>query len=537
MLEDWLPADSLQPVAPTQRYLETFNKPNYGESFRLGRINSENPEERYTFAETSTAVAGHLNGQEGFFFFEESIFGEEHFNVSEGLQVWNTDFVEPTNKFSSGRSVVGIYSGSPELGFKRYSEYLYDHYAVIKGKRDPVWFSTWYPYEHEINEKLLLDVIDRMDAAGFYDTLHIDAGWQAGAPLQINPDRFPNGLAPVVDRLEASNLTLGLWINPFSRSYEALEGYTEFAEKHPEWVDWDDSQKRFCPLSGAGDYVRTRLLEIAQNWPLEAIYWDGRDWFINNCQSADKRWRTPDEEKHLMWKYYAELLQELHAIRPELRVVLWSAPANVHWLSVTDQIQLSDIDTPPILESELVRRQQMYSATYEFPYYAIWGDWYGVSYRRHWPDGLAQPLDKLKFAVVSVIGNGATQAGGSIDLSKATPEYTGFLKKLFDWRKQFARYFTQYQHILHFPDGSGVDGEAHIIKGQGFILLFNQTGDAKEVKLPIDEAGLELSPAETYIINDWSDFTVRRYLAKARPGENVTVTVPAAGYLVIGINT
>ncbi|MEI7555014.1 alpha-galactosidase [Candidatus Chlorohelix sp.] len=538
ILEDWQAIPTLEPIAPAQRFAQTFGsaEPNYDASIVKKQVNLDSLSERYFVANESNAIAALHNQKEGLYFFDESLFGDELFTNKGNLKIGNTDFVEPAKGFRSGSSVLGAWRGNLELGFKRYNEYIYNQYAVVKGKRDPVWFSTWYPYEQEINEKLLLDVIDQMQLVGFYDMLHIDAGWQLGAPLQVNPERFPNGLDPIVAKLKANNKTLGLWINPFSRSYEAQEGYNEFAAQHPKWVDKQDPKQRFCPLSGAGDYIHARMLEIARNYPLEEIYWDGRDWYISGCQSSESRWRTPDEEHHEMIKYYASLLSELRTIRPDLRVALWSAPANVHWLSVVDQVQLSDLDTPPILEGELARRQQIFQATYEYPYSSIWGDWYGVNYRRTLNQGLGQPLNILKYATISVIGNGATQAGGSLDLTKVPKEYLSFLKELFNWRKQFAEYFTVYQHVLNFPDGVNIDGAAHILNGRGFIILFNPSPNSGQVDLPLSEPSLELNAATAYTLNDWTELTEPIQMGKVKPGDTYRLTIPGYGYRIIGVN-
>lgn len=537
-LEDWKPTSQLQPLRPAARYSDTYSsgQPNYGYSVEKNAVDTSDPDKRFEAANDSTSVGVHSNQREGFYFFDESLFGQEHFNAESGLRVGNTDFVEPANAFSSGRSVFGVWQGTPDIGFKRFNEYLYNNYAVVKAKRDPVWFSTWYPYESGIYENLLLDTVDRMQSAGFYDMLHIDAGWQSGAPLSVNTERFPNGLDPIIGKLKADGKTLGLWINPFSRSYESLEGYSDFANSNPAWVDNSDPKKRFCPLSGAGDYIRNRLLDIARNWPLDEIYWDGADWNISNCLSDERGWRTPDEEYHNMIKFYAGILRDLHAIRPNLRVNIWSSPPDIHWLSVADQVQLSDIDEPPVLTSELLRRQQMYYATFNMPYPTIWGDWYGISYKRSWSDGLGLPLDIIKYATVSVIGNGAIQAGGSLDLANTPPAVIQFLNQLFSWRKQYADYFNVYQHVLGFPDGMNIDGEAHLINGKGFILLFNPTNTAKQVDLPLSEPELELKAGVYYNISNWTELSNGVSLGQARPGDKMTLTIPGYGYKIIGIN-
>ncbi len=533
IVENWNPDSNLDPLAPATRY---------SAQFATGQINFSEPDSvitsntalRYNPVSNSRALALHHNGNEGFYFFQESLFGNEDFSRSEGLHLSNADFIEPEKGFSSGRSVLGVWRGPAEVGYKRYQEYLYNNYDVVKGKKDPVWFSTWYVYEAGINQEILSGVVDRMKSAGFYDLLHIDAGWEGDAPLQPDLNKFPQGLDPIIGKLNAAGMGLGLWINPFSHGYEDIANHANFRRQHPDWVNPEGT--RLCPLSGAGDYVASRLVEIARSWPLDVLYWDGADWNPNSCQSSDRRWRTPNEEHILTLKYYASLINQLHAVRPNLRVVIWSAPPDVHWLGAADEIQLSDIAAPPLLQSELIRRQQNYYAAFEYSYAGTWGDWYGLQYQRDYSQGLGQPLNLLRYAEASMIGNNANQAGASFDLATAPPGLLDFLSQMFNFRKRFANYFTQYQHVLGFPDGASVDGEAHIINGQGFILLFNPTSNSKSLNLPLDEPGLELQPGVVYNLSDWSSFTSGQSLGTARTSSPPNLTIPAYGFKVIGVN-
>ncbi len=531
--EDWRLIPELGPLVPTPRHTATF--PGGAIDFgQYNSLNTANPGQRFSSADTSRAVGVHRNNSEGFFFFQESLFGQENFNQNSGLLLSNDDFVEPYKGFSSGKSTIGIWRGPPEIGFKRYRDYLYNYYAVVKGKKDPVWFNSWYVYEAGINQSILSGTIDRMAAAGFYDILHIDAGWEGSAPLQPDTEKFPQGLDPLIGKLRAAGLGLGLWINPFSHGYENVTSHAAFRADHPDWTNAEGT--RLCPLSGAGDYVRERLLEIARNWPLDELYWDGAEWNPNNCLSNDHRWRTYNEARILTLQYYADLVRDLHALRPNLKVIVWSAPPDIHWLGAVDQIQFSDIAEPPLLQSELVRRQQAYYTSFEQPYAATWGDWYGIQYNRSYGQSLGQPLNLLRYAEVSMLGNNANQAGASLDLANISSGLQGFLKQMFAFRKKFASYFAYYQHLLSFPDGQGLDGEAHLGNGQGFILLFNSTNTEKTINLPLDEVEFEFDAGTGYNLSDWSNLTGGQNLGQFKPGNNPVLTIPAYGYKIIGVN-
>lgn len=539
-LEDWSARPELVPLGLFQRYSNYYSngQPKFAESDKDQSVITLNPNQRFAPTQLSQQAMLHRNNKEGIFFFQESLFGEEQFKSDGTLGMGNADFVDPAAGFSSGKAVLGAWQGAPEVGLNRYNEYLYNQYAVIKNKRDPVWFSTWYIYENQINESNMLEMLGRMQSAGYYDLLHLDAGWEENAPLQVGTSskKFPNGLRPLLNKMSASNYTLGIWMNPFSGRYQDFVSYTPFYQQHPEWLHPVGATKIICPLSGAGSYVREQLLKLARETPLEEIYWDGTDWHQGNCRSAERGWSTPDQERVLTIKYFAKLLQDLRAIRPNLRVVLWSPPSDIHWLGAVEQLQLSDMYELPLGESELARRQQLYFASFYQPNSTIWGDWYGLGYRRSREEGLGAPINQLKYAEMTQLGNGATQAGGSFDLANAPAEIVKFVGKMFAFRKAFAPYFNVYQHILNFPDGQSVDGEAHLINGQGFLLLYNPTKADLKLDLPLGEPALELNPAQNYSLSDWSNLDSAQSFGTARTTDKISVTVPAVGWKIIGVN-
>jgi hypothetical protein len=144
--------------------------------------------------------------------------------------------------------------------------------------------------------------------------------------------------------------------------------------------------------------------------------------------------------------------------------------------------------------------------TFEHPYKAIWGSWYGINWHDAGDSDLSKrPMEELIHAEMSMIGNGIAQAGGGFDLKHAPAELIEFLRKLFAFRKRFAKYFDVYQHVLGFPDGKSVDGEGHIIDGSGFIILVNPTRQVQSARLPLDEPELELDATKKHELTDWSN--------------------------------
>ena len=81
-----------------------------------------------------------------------------------------------------------------------------------------------------------------------------------------------------------------------------------------------------------------------------------------------------------------------------------------------------------------------------------------------------------------------------------------------------------------------MDGEAHLINGEGFLLLYNPTNNPLTVKIPLDEPSLELDPSRNYSLSDWSNLDSGQAFGSARPQNAPTIIVPATGWKIIGIN-
>ena len=123
--------------------------------------------------------------------------------------------------------MIGAYSGAPEIGFKRYNEHLMKHWCAVDDKTLPVSWSTWLvtlegnkPLMANYDREFLLEYIDHIKEAGFFDVLHLDLGWEADYPLQVDrsevPERHQRDRARAK---EAAGLDMTYWVNPFSASY------------------------------------------------------------------------------------------------------------------------------------------------------------------------------------------------------------------------------------------------------------------------------------------------------------------------------
>ncbi|MHB9036229.1 MAG: alpha-galactosidase [Armatimonadota bacterium] len=537
--------EMVEGVAPQPRYPRTHANHQDNVHIDPDKVNTAEPERSFVFGDSSRAVLSYWGFSEGLYFFTESLTGEESFYRPTGLVMKHRDCAPLTEGLTTGAAIIGGYAGVTEIGFKRYNEHLMERWCVVRGKSIPVAWNTWFvtregnrPILSNYDRALLLDYIELIKQAGFYDLLQLDLGWEANWPLRVDSGKFPNGISEIAKRASEAGLNMGYWVNPFSCSYWR----STVEDEHPEWtvpntVSGRSSALSLCAMSGYFEYVRERFLALASEMNARSIYWDGNDWNTPECSAPNHGHRDQEELEIKARKRLAEICREAHEARPDLVIAAFSLPLDNHRLCALDQEQLADAHQFPTLQAELIQRQQMYQMTWEHPYHAIRGGWYGVNWHQAGEDNLTRrPLHELFHAEMSMIASGIPQAGGSIDLKQARPQFLEFLRKLFAFRKRFERYFDTYQHVLGFPDGKNIDGSGHIIDDSGFIVLVNPTEDDLTIKIPLAAPELELSSEKKHDLTDWSDLVSGSPLGSATPDSAPEIELAGLEVKYIGVN-
>ncbi|MFQ3548195.1 MAG: hypothetical protein SNJ70_00405 [Armatimonadota bacterium] len=537
--------EKVEGVVPKPRYPEKFPNDEDNVHGKPDQCDTSDPNIRFQFGENARAVVHYWGNNEGLFFFTKSLLGKEEFTKSEGLVMSQREYLPLKDGLTTDPADIGGYRGPAELGFKRYTEYLMDNWCVIKGKEMPVSWSTWMITlaDHKAllsnyDRDLILEYINYIKEAGFYTTLHLDLGWEAEMSMKVDTKKFPNGMEEIVEKAREAGLDMTYWVNPFSSSYWK----TIIEERHPEYLVPGKVNRRshataICIMTEYYEYVKKRYIELATQLNARVIYWDGNDWNIPECCSDEHDHCDQDELEVNAWKRLNEICQATHAARKDTMFVCFSIPFNNHRLNALDQEQISDTYAHETGKAELLHRQQLYQMTWEHPYYAIWGSWYGIDWHDAGRDNLeTRPLEELMHAEMAMIGNGICQAGGGFDLKRARPEFMEWLKKLFAFRKRFSNYFNTYQHVLDFPDGKKIDGEGHVIDGKGFIVLVNPTRETLSVKIPLDEVELELEKEKKYTLTDWSNLVAGELIGEFEKENAPTIELKGLEVKYLGID-
>ena len=102
----------------------------------------------------------------------------------------------------------------------------------------PVLYNSWEATEFDVSEAGQLALAEKAGKLGV-ERFVIDDGWfgqrkddHAGlGDWYVNPEKFPHGLKPVIDRVHALGMDFGIWVEP-----EMVNPDSGLYRKHPEWA-------------------------------------------------------------------------------------------------------------------------------------------------------------------------------------------------------------------------------------------------------------------------------------------------------------
>ena len=186
----------------------------------------------------------------------------------------------------------------------------------------PVIYNSWEATEMNVSEAGQIALAEKARSLGV-DRFVMDDGWfgqrktdHAGlGDWYVNPEKFPHGLKPLIDKVHSLGMDFGLWVEP-----EMVNPDSDLYRKHPEWVlnfpgRPRSEQRNQLVLNLARPDVRAYILSFLDKLLTENdiafLKWDyNRNW-------SEPGWDQlpPSEQK----KVYVEFTHNLYSILAELQ--------------------------------------------------------------------------------------------------------------------------------------------------------------------------------------------------------------------------
>jgi alpha-galactosidase len=224
--------------------------------------------------------------------------------------------------FYGGYSARGLGGASRLLHRYELHRILPHSAANSLPKPRPVIYNSWEATEFNVNEAGQMALAEKAAALGI-DRFVMDDGWfgqrkddHAGlGDWYVNPEKFPNGLKPLIDKVHALGMDFGLWVEP-----EMVNPDSDLYRKHPDWVLNFPGRPRSegrnqLVLNLARPDVRDYLLgfldKLLSENEIAFLKWDyNRNW-------SEPGWdQLPAAEQK---RVYVEFTRNLYAILAELR--------------------------------------------------------------------------------------------------------------------------------------------------------------------------------------------------------------------------
>jgi alpha-galactosidase len=186
----------------------------------------------------------------------------------------------------------------------------------------PVLYNSWEATEFNVDEAGQIALAEKAASIGV-ERFVMDDGWfgernndHAGlGDWYHNPQKFPRGLKPLIDKVHALGMSFGLWVEP-----EMVNPDSHLYREHPDWVLYFPNRPRSegrnqlvlnLARPDVRDWVFNTLNNLLNQNAIDFLKWDyNRNW-------SEPGWPQvpPDQEKNV----YVDFIRNYYSILAELR--------------------------------------------------------------------------------------------------------------------------------------------------------------------------------------------------------------------------
>jgi len=189
-------------------------------------------------------------------------------------------------------------------------------------KPRPVIYNSWEATEFKVDAPGQIALAEKAASIGV-DRFVMDDGWfgqrktdHAGlGDWYVNPEKFPHGLKPLIDKIHSLAMDFGLWVEP-----EMINPDSDLYRKHPDWVlnfpgrpRTESRNQLILNLArpDVRDYVEGFLDKILTDNDIAFLKWDyNRNW-------SEPGWdQVPVDEQR---QVYVAFIRNVYSILAELR--------------------------------------------------------------------------------------------------------------------------------------------------------------------------------------------------------------------------
>jgi alpha-galactosidase len=223
----------------------------------------------------------------------------------------------------------------------------------------PVLYNSWEATEFNFDEKTQEGLADKAASIGV-ERFVMDDGWfstrvndKSGlGDWYPNPQRFPNGLKPLIDHVHNLGMDFGLWVEP-----EMVNENSDLYRKHPDWIlhfggrPRTQARSQFIlnlAMPEVQEYLIGFLDKLLKENDISFLKWDA------NRNFSEPGWeQVPTDEQKKIWIAYVDgyyrVLRTLRERFPKLEIESCSGGGgrvDLGVMHLTDEVWTSDNTDP-----------------------------------------------------------------------------------------------------------------------------------------------------------------------------------------------
>jgi len=257
--------------------------------------------------------------------FEKSFNGPVQ--IAGGMNYWDQELIlKPGSSFTTPRIVFGYTEQGTEGVTHRLTSYIREKLlpASHREKIRPVLYNSWYATTFDVNEEHQLALAKVAKELGV-EMFVIDDGWFKGrvndkaglGDWTVDTNKFPNGLQPMIEKINALGLDFGIWIEP-----EMVNPNSDLYRAHPDWVFHFPNRQRHegrnqlilnLAREDVYQYLYQSFHKLLKENNIQFIKWD-----MNKAMTDPGFPSAPaDEQRAVRIKYMENLYRLVETLRKE----------------------------------------------------------------------------------------------------------------------------------------------------------------------------------------------------------------------------
>jgi alpha-galactosidase len=219
---------------------------------------------------------------------------------------------------------AGLYSNEGFGGTSR-AWHKYEREQVLPEGHEavrPVLYNSWEATAFAVNERNQMELAAQAAALGA-EVFVVDDGWFGGrnhdaaglGDWTVNKEKFPRGLNPLIERVNALGMRFGLWVEP-----EMVNPDSDLYRAHPDWVyhfrnrarsEWRNQLVLNLARADVRDWMLATLDGLLTDHHIEFIKWD------MNRSISEPGW--PDQAGNNPERVWIDHVRNLYGVIDELR--------------------------------------------------------------------------------------------------------------------------------------------------------------------------------------------------------------------------